>query len=149
LLPANDPRLDVVCGDGRQYVFDRASEQTKYDIILVDAYDETSRMDAVADVKFMTAARDCLSANGILAFNLWTGPSGNFYLCRDRLGRVFAGSTRHLILDEKKGNAILLALRNPAVFAGMEQFRPAAQALCKKNSINFTAFLDNLVMQGS
>lgn len=148
-LPENDPRLEVVCGDGRQYVFDQVGVSSKYDIILVDAYDETSRMDAVTDLKFMTAARNCLSDNGILAFNLWTGPSGNFYHCQERLSHVFAGHCRNLVLDPKKGNAILLAFKNPSIAGGIEGFRPAAQILCERFSINFPAFLDDIVMRGS
>ena len=148
-LAVDHPNLNIICGDGRQYILDRqGGADGRYDLLLVDVYDEASRMDAVADLKFMAAARSCLSKDGIVAFNLWTGSSGNFPLCRDRLNRVFAGACRSLILDADRGNAILLGFNNPAMLEDVARFRPVAQALCAEFFINFQAFLEVIMPQG-
>jgi spermidine synthase len=66
-LPVDPPRLDIVIGDGVEYM--RTCGQT-YDLILVDGFNEHAHPGDLNALPFYQACRAGLSEHGVLAVNL-------------------------------------------------------------------------------
>ena len=68
-LPEDPTRVDIVIGDGVEYVL---NSNKKFDLILVDGYDEKARSGALDTLPFYKACRTRLSDTGVMAVNLLT-----------------------------------------------------------------------------
>ncbi|MFC1523848.1 hypothetical protein ACFL6N_03565 [Thermodesulfobacteriota bacterium] len=149
-LPRTRPNLNIMQADGREYVF--KCEQTpdcRYDLILVDAYDDSGQVDEVADREFITAAKECLTRQGILVYNLWNRSEGNYYHCRNLINSIFAGSHLQLVLEGDKGHAIIFAFRTPISMNEVKNMKSNARDLQAAFHISFPKFLDTIVRQNS
>lgn len=63
----DDERLRVVVGDGRAYL---GTTRERYDIIVVDAYFESSIPFDLATAEFFAVCKDHLTRDGVLAYNV-------------------------------------------------------------------------------
>lgn len=94
-VPDDDDRLQVFHDDGARFLRQRPG---RYDLLLVDGYDETGIPEALASQQFYDDCRAALAVGGVM--------SGNLY-CADherhvaRLRRSFGGA-RVLVLEERK-----------------------------------------------
>lgn len=70
-LPTNS-NVRVHCLDGRIF-FDKAASETAYDMILLDAFDETGMADHIYDEPFVQQCAAALAPGGLLVANLWSG----------------------------------------------------------------------------
>lgn len=67
-IPDDDARLQVVEGDGVAFLRERPG---RYDLLLVDGYDETGIPAALATEQFHGICRDALASGGVMASNLY------------------------------------------------------------------------------
>ncbi len=149
-LPENHANLQIINADGWQYIMDRRIEESSpFDLIFVDAYDDSGLATAVEGIDFMTKCKQCLSRDGVLAYNLWTGPNGNFPRCRDMLDRVFDGSVLQLVLPGKKGHALVFAFQKMAILRNLKKLRKTARQLRSDFHIDFAKFLDTIRQQNN
>lgn len=102
-IPDDDARLQVTLGDGARFV---AAAPGRFDVLLVDGYDETGIPAALSTQAFYDDCRAALAPGGAMATNLF---------CRDapthveRLRNAF-GQGRVLVLDEtRQSNRVALA----------------------------------------
>lgn len=101
-IPDDDARLQVIEGDGAQFLQERPA---RYDLLLVDGYDECGIPEALASQRFHDSCRDALAAGGVMASNLYA-PDLRPHLAR--LRNSFAG--RWLCLPEPRmRNQVALA----------------------------------------
>ena len=85
----DDPRLDLVIGDGARYV---AETDRDFDVILVDSTEPVGPGDVLFDVPFLADCRRCLASGGILVTQNAV-PFVQAQVARDalkRLGALFA-----------------------------------------------------------
>src|SRR5450759_2058915 len=68
-LPEDPKRVSIVIGDGMEYVL---NSDKKFDLILVDGYDENARSGALDTLPFYQSCRARLSDTGVMAVNLLT-----------------------------------------------------------------------------
>jgi spermidine synthase len=68
-LPESD-RISVHCADGRGFLQDNSYQ--KYDLILVDAFDDRGMAPTVYSELFFSLCADALTPGGILSCNLWS-----------------------------------------------------------------------------
>lgn len=101
-VPADDARLTVDHDDGARWLHRR---RERYDLLLVDAYDASGIPSALSSQAFYDDCRAALSADGVMASNLYATDVGRHLA---RLRRAFDG--RVLVLDEP-------AMSNRVVFA--------------------------------
>ena len=110
MLP-EDPRLRVHIADGSGFV--RQQElipSRRYDLILVDAYDDAGMDDNMGQTQFLNACHSLLTEEGLLAINLWGRDRSNYRLARRALQKCF--SAKPLFLpSEGTTNVIAIALR--------------------------------------
>lgn len=113
-VPADDARLQVVLGDGAEFVAERPG---RYDVLLVDGYDETGIPPMLATEAFYAACRQALAPGGALSVNLFCADADRHLA---RLRAAF-GADRVLQVDEAR-------MRNRVAFAWTGA-RPAADAV--------------------
>jgi len=105
-LPNDGPRLQVIHGDGAQFVRERKG---RYDMLLVDAYDVTGIPAALSTQAYYDACRDALGEGGVMASNLF---------CPDpRLARVHLRRIRRSFGKERVLVATEPGMSNQIVFA--------------------------------
>jgi spermidine synthase len=66
-LPEESPRLRIEIGDGHEFV---AATSRRFDLILVDGFDEKGRTGMLDTLPFYVNCRARLSAKGLMAVNL-------------------------------------------------------------------------------
>jgi spermidine synthase len=94
-IPQDDDQLQVSLDDGARFM---ARVAGRYDILLVDGYDEAGIPDALSSQAFYDDCRASLASHGVMAVNLYCADSG---LHLERLRRSF-GQTRVLVLEEAR-----------------------------------------------
>jgi len=113
-IPEDDERLQVNYADGAQWLRQRRAQQQlhshlnqkhHFDLLLLDAYDQNGIPSALSSQGFYNDCRAVLSANGVLASNLYSTP---VHLHISRLARSFAGQV--LVLSEpQRSNHVVIA----------------------------------------
>ena len=120
-LPAEDERLNVVIGDGVDYMNDG---KRRFDCILVDGFDENARAGALDSAPFYAACRARLSSRGLLAVNLF-GQRRGYKASVARLEAAFDG--RVIILPPgESGNVIGFACGEEAIDTDLDELRQRA-----------------------
>lgn len=129
-LPADAARIEIVVGDGYDYVRDT---QRHFDLILVDGFNEHAHPGQLNTRPFYAACRERLDAQGVLAVNLIglsRGVQGGFV----HIDAAFEG--RALLLPRcKSGNTIACAVRGAAVELGLDELQRRAEALAARSGV--------------
>lgn len=107
-IPDDDARFEVVLDDGARFI---AARPARYELLLVDGYDDRGVPEALATQAFLDSCRDALAEGGAMAANLHGGDPGPYL---ERLRRAF-GEERVLALDEPQmSNVVAFAWRGDA-----------------------------------
>lgn len=137
-LPDN-PRLRIEIRDGVEYML---QTDKKFDLILVDAFDEHGRSGCFETLSFYRACRRRMSEDGIIAINLLTGVS-SFYPTTLRIAKAF--DDRSLVFPScESGNAIALAAAGTPVDVSFDDLRDMALAIKTENGLNLLPTLTRL-----
>ncbi|WP_058834773.1 hypothetical protein [Luteimonas abyssi] len=121
-VPEDDARLQVILDDGAGFI---AARPGRYDVLLVDGYDETGIPPMLASEAFYTACREALAPRGALSVNLFCADAETHLA---RLRRVF-GAQRVLLLDEARmKNRVAFAWRGSRPMRGTARRLSAAMA---------------------
>lgn len=108
-IPDDDARLQVVLDDGARFLH---AHPGRFDLLLVDGYDETGIPEALSTQAFYDDCRAALAAGGAMACNLYCADAGRHVA---RLRRSFGG--RVLVVEEAK-------MSNRVAFAWTGDRRP-------------------------
>jgi spermidine synthase len=93
-IPDDDARLEVVLDDGARFL---AARPGRYDLLLVDGYDETGIPEALSTQAFYDACRAALAPGGAMACNLYCADAEHHVA---RLQAAFDG--RVCVVEETK-----------------------------------------------
>jgi spermidine synthase len=93
-IPDDNARLEVVLDDGARFLETRPG---RYDLLLVDGYDETGIPEALGTQAFYDACRAALAPGGAMACNLHCDDAGQHIA---RLRKSFSG--RVLLVEEAR-----------------------------------------------
>lgn len=138
-LPQDPRRIDIVTGDGVEYVLGTTK---KFDLVLVDGYDEHARSGALETLRFYQSCRACLNDQGLVAINLLTGGRG-FNPTVARIAGAF--DDRMLVLPScESGNAIAVAAAGDAVEMTFTELKEKALALKEQTGLNLLPALARL-----
>lgn len=104
-VPMDGPALQTVCGDGADFV--RSASPQSYDLILVDAFDDTGEPEGLSNTAFYRSCRDALAPEGVLVVNLLDREPR----CSTLIGRIWSvfGEPVLPLEVECEGNRIVLA----------------------------------------
>lgn len=138
-LPDDPQRLTVVIGDGAEYV--RTCGQ-RYDLILVDGFNEHAHPGDLNTLPFYQACRERLSDQGVLVVNLIGlshGVKGGFAHIE------VAFDNRALMFPKcKSGNTIAFAATGATVGIALPELMDKARAFEQRTGLALMAMLDKL-----
>lgn len=138
-LPEDPRRLDIVIGDGAEFV--RNNDRT-YDLILVDGFDGDARPGALDTLPFYQMCRARLNENGLAAVNL-LGLSRGFLKSVERMSEAFDG--RALAFPScDSGNVIAFAAAGEPVSTTLGDLKERATELKSKTGLNLLPTLTRL-----
>ncbi|OFZ67737.1 MAG: spermidine synthase [Betaproteobacteria bacterium RBG_16_56_24] len=138
-LPEDPRRVHLVIGDGAEYII---SNEKKFDLVLVDGYDENARSGALETLPFYQACRARLSEDGIMAVNLLTSRR-SFETTVERIAKAFGD--RMLVFPScESGNAIAFAAAGNAIEASFDDLKETALALKEETGLNLLPTLTRL-----
>jgi spermidine synthase len=130
-LPEEGPRLNIVIGDGADYV---AGSKKKFDLIMVDGFDEKARTGMLDTLPFYANCRALLSNDGLLAANLLSR-SKNVLRSVERLEQAFGG--RALAFPScDSGNTVAFAAAGDPIDFSLSDLRSTARLLKKETGLN-------------
>ena len=138
-LPDDPERIQIVIGDGAAFMLEN---RKKYDLILIDGFDEQARSGALDTLPFYLACRNRLSSNGVLTVNLLTSNrrfNGN-------VGRIAeAFDDRVLVLPSgESGNAIAFATSGVTIQTTLEDLKEQAHRFKEDTGVNLLPTLSRL-----
>jgi len=118
-LPASNV-IRIHCLDGSHF-FDLAHPNAEYDMILLDAFDETGMATQIYAEPFIRSCAAALAPGGLLIANLWSGGSGPAMEIDAELAEILPGGL--MLPVPKRGN--LVAIRS--------HHQPDWQRICRSN----------------
>ena len=117
-------RLTIHQGDGG--VFIEEQDAGKYDLLLVDAYDDAGMTESVAAQCFFDDCARVLSKEGVMSMNLWGSEHALFAQTMDRINMSFDRQTMSLPV-KNRGNVISLATKQAIKQTDLKALRAQAQ----------------------
>jgi spermidine synthase len=138
-LPEDTKRINLVIGDGVEYV---ANNDKKFDLILVDGYDEDASSGALDTLLFYQWCRARLSDEGILSVNLLTS-NGRLDASLSRIAEAFDDRVLGFPSCES-GNAIALAAAGNPIEISLDDMKESALALKEATGLNLLPTLTRL-----
>ncbi|TXT24488.1 MAG: spermine synthase [Gallionellaceae bacterium] len=138
-LPEDPKRLKIVIGDGAEFV---ADSNKKWDLILVDGFDENARSGALDTPAFYLATKSRLNNCGIMAANLLSRRR-SFKDSLERIRSAFDG--RALAFPScDSGNATAFAAAGEPVRIALGDLKEQATALKQATGLNLLPTLARL-----
>lgn len=138
-LPDEDARLRIHLDDGAAFV--AASEQ-RFDLILVDGFDENARTGMLDTLPFYLNCKARLSDSGLLVTNLLSKRKG-VRKSLERIEEAFDG--RALAFPScDSGNVIAFAATGSPIAHGLGDLKTAARALKAETDLNLLPTLARL-----
>jgi len=140
-LPEDCARLQVEIGDGHDYM---ATTHRRFDLILVDGFDENGRMGMLDTVPFYLNCRERLTTRGMVAINLLERRGG----VKASIARVReAFGDRVLVLPPTEaGNTVALAAGGQTIRVSFDEVHASALELRAETGLDLRPTLARLVV---
>ena len=138
-LPEDPMRINLIIADGAEYVL---NSNKKFDLIMVDGFDENARSGALDTLPFYQACRARLSDDGVMAVNL-LGRSRGFEASLVRIRKAFADRVLEFHSCES-GNVIAIAAAGNPIEISFDDLRENALTLKKETGLNLLPTLARL-----
>lgn len=136
-LPENDQHLEVIEGDGLQYL---ADNNDAADVLMIDAFDSNGIPPDFCSQDFFDQCANTLKSDGILTINLW-GSDKKFDVYLQRIEQSFNGMV--LILPTgKPGNIAVFGFKREPADLRLASLRERAKMLEKTHKIEFLQFVE-------
>jgi spermidine synthase len=147
LLPESG-QLRILPVPGEKMVAERLAAGDRYDLILLDAFDDSGPARALLEEDFLRGCRKLLSKGGVLAMNLWNRPQDGFPARIAALDELFCRRIHKLCLADAYSNAIVFGFNRPPV-KNLMGLKPLTRELGRRTGINFMRWLRQLHWQNS
>jgi spermidine synthase len=138
-IPADDERLQVILGDGGDFV--RRGGWTA-DILLIDAFDHAGVAPSLASGDFYAQAFRCLGPNGVLVMNL-AGERGRYVAHVKSVSEACPGQVL-LVPVAGDGNVLIFAFAQPMDEWTLQSAEGVAEDLQRELALEFPRFLRRL-----
>jgi spermidine synthase len=138
-IPPDDNRLQVILGDGAEFV--RRGDWTA-DILLIDAFDRGGVAPSLASGDFYAQAFRCLKPHGVLVMNL-AGERGRYPAHLEQLREACPGPVL-LVPVEADDNVLVFAFAQPVRTWTSESVEAIANELQSELALEFPRFLHRL-----
>ncbi|TAH47908.1 MAG: spermidine synthase [Betaproteobacteria bacterium] len=143
-LPPEDARFSIHIGCGAQYVLDR---QRRFDYVLVDGFDRNARAGVLDTLPFYQALRSRLSAQGLMAVNLF-GRARGYKASIERIIRTF--DDRVLAFPScDSGNVVAFGAAGEPIERSIPELRQRAAALKAATGLDLLPTVTRLEQSGT
>ncbi len=127
--------VKVSVSDGRAYIYSGEGKDKKYDVILVDAYQDITIPPHMSSVEFFRLVGERLKPQGVMALNM------NMYSDEDKSINAYLADTVASVFPEVYdvkigGNRELFASKNPEMITKFESGIEKVEDRALKNSLN-------------
>jgi spermidine synthase len=126
--------VHIYCQDGQQFLTAPRSGD-RYDLILIDAFDEQGMSAHIYDTPFFQLCADALQPGGVLCCNLWSGASETVEQIAASLAGCFPG--RLLLPVPGRGNVICIATAAPLEWDRICRRRNELRRMRERYDLNF------------
>ena len=147
LLRAENANLRIFHAPGQDFIGQDKDGCGIYDMILVDAFDESGPAASLLENDFLLACRERLAEDGVFAINVWRRPKDNFPALYAAVREAFGNNAMKLAVSEFCWNTIVFGFAGLAPIAGLNALRPTARTLRQKHGIDFPKYLKHLYWQ--
>jgi spermidine synthase len=147
LLPRVNSHLGIFHAAGQDFIRQQRNRGNRYDLIIIDAFDEDGPAVSLLEKDFLASCRDSLNEGGIFAINLWSRPKDNFPSVYETLRQAFVDIALKLLLGEAYWNALVFGSNDPEIFLDLPSYRPAARQRQREYGIDFPKYLKFLYWQ--
>ncbi len=144
-LPGDNPRINIIVGDGVEFV---AQSQQTFDLILVDAFDAEGIEPRVCSAEFFQHTHRLLAEPGVMSMNLWTTKSVPYKTTLNALQQAFGKAILKLPLG-RHSNMIALGLKGYPLPVNFSALREPARNLRGVMGVDFPAYLRALQRHNS
>ncbi len=142
-VPENDARLNIIEGDGIEYLLNHANYT---DVLMIDAFDSVGIPPNFCSQDFFDSCETVLTNDGIFVINLW-GSDKNFDIYLQRIEQSF--ENRVLMLPTgKPGNIVVFGFKHLPDLR-VVNLREQAKILEATHKIEFLSFLEKLCEHNS
>jgi len=138
-IPADDERLQVILGDGAEFV--RRGHWTA-DVLLIDAFDHAGVAPSLASRDFYAQAFRCLGPQGLLVMN-FAGQCSRYGAHLEGIREACPGPVL-LVPVEGDGNVLVFAFAQPVRPWTLDSVEAAAEELQSALALEFPRFLRRL-----
>jgi spermidine synthase len=132
-LPDDPDRVRVHIGEGHDYL---AGSERRFDLILVDAFDDKGRSGMIDSVPFYTNCRERLRRHGIASFNFLARSRGAAPAIA-RIREAF-GERVWVLPQTEAGNIVALGGVAPPARSRLDELRKAALRLKQHTGLDLT-----------
>lgn len=137
---AHDPRLRIFTEEGSAFLRATQRGRPRYDLILVDAFDDEGMAEEVSGMAFFDACHARLTEGGVLATNLWHDDEGRLNQHLEQLASAFEHRMLKLPVPGK-GNMVALATRRRISWRELRRLNRRAGVLGERYQIEYAMFL--------
>ena len=130
-LPEEDARFRVVIDDGAEFI---KTSDTRFDLILVDGFDENARTGMLDTLPFYLNCKARLTDAGLLVTNLLSKRKG-VRKSMERLAEAFDGRAVSFPSCDS-GNVVAFAATGHPVSHSLSELKSSARALLAETSLN-------------
>ena len=131
-LPEDD-RISLYCEDGRNFLQDNTDK--KYDLILIDAFDDMGMAPTVYSDLFFSLCAKSLTPDGVISCNLWSNDTVRLQEIKINLAASFK-SCLYLPVRER-GNIVAMAMPFAIPWQRIHLQTKEISALSKQYNLNF------------
>lgn len=138
-LPPESERLRIVVDDGHEFL---AAHKGRFDLVVVDGFDEKGRTGSLDTVAFYAACRARLTRGGMMSVNLLTRRRG-VAVSEGRMREAFGEHVRVLPPPEAGNTVAVMGIEAPLA-APPRELRAAATRLREETGLNLLPTLSRL-----
>lgn len=138
-VPENDAQLEIIEGDGLQYL---AEHIAATDVLMIDAFDSNGIPPNFCSQDFFDQCSVTLKNDGILVINLW-GSDKNFDIYLQRIEQTFEQNVL-IMRTGKPGNIVVFGFNQAPSHLSVTKLLQRAKVLEAEHKIEFTDFIDKL-----
>jgi len=138
-VPEDDERLQVIEGDGVEYLGENSNSSQ---VLMIDAFDSNGIPADMCTREFFDSCAAALTSDGMLVMNIW-GSDRNFDVYLQRIEQSF--NQRVLMLPTgRPGNIVVIGFRRAPADLRWTTLRERAKALESNHKIEFLQFVEKL-----
>jgi spermidine synthase len=141
----HDKRLTIIPDDAYRFVYHNAKQsKEKYDVILVDVYDQNGLAPSVDKADFFSSCKLLLDQDGILVVNMWAASGHHIKQYLELLHLTFNSKPFCLPVPER-GNVIVFVTNNAVTGQTFKHLKKQASQLEQQFTLPFSRYLQDIV----